>query len=698
MSTRLSPSTDSLVLNIEGLHIAYDTPAGEIRAVSNVSFRVRQGETVGIVGESGCGKSTIAFGVVNFLGTNGRITDGSIEFQGRELVGCPHRELREIRGNRISMVYQDPMQALNPVLRIGDQLIEVLIVHQRISKDSAWEQSIEMLEKVYMPDPDIVMNRYPHQLSGGQQQRVVIAMAMLNRPALLIMDEPTTALDVTVEAVVLDLVDELKQEFNTGIIYITHNLGVIARVSDHLNVMYAGEFVERGSIREIFANPVHPYTRGLLHCVPRLETSSRMSRLYNIKSRVPSLSERPEDTCIFAPRCQYAQDRCYAGHPEIEEFSSGHDVRCWYGRETKVQPLVQQSAEEAVRAEAGNAGNEPILKAEHLRIYYEQESRSVLSLIGLGKREFIKAVDDITLQIMRGETLGVVGESGCGKSTLAKGIIGLEKISGGGAEFLQFDLSEPLAGRALDLVKDIQMVFQNPDATLNPSFVVGRQIARPLKRFRSVAGNRVRSEVDRLLQAVRLNPNYYSRFPRQLSGGEKQRVAIARALASRPELMICDEPVSALDVSVQAAVLNLLKDIQAETGNTIMFIAHDLSVVRFFAGFIIVMYLGQIAEYGPTESIFTLPYHPYTEALLSAVPIPDPDAQERRIRLSGEVPSSLNPPTGCRFHTRCPRRGALPDGGKVCETQPPPMRELHAGHLIFCHLSAQDLAGLQSEL
>jgi peptide/nickel transport system ATP-binding protein len=307
-------------------------------------------------------------------------------------------------------------------------------------------------------------------------------------------------------------------------------------------------------------------------------------------------------------------------------------------------------------------------------------------------------VDDITLQIMRGETLGVVGESGCGKSTLAKGIIGLEKISGGGAEFLQFDLSEPLAGRALDLVKDIQMVFQNPDATLNPSFVVGRQIARPLKRFRSVAGNRVRSEVDRLLQAVRLNPNYYNRFPRQLSGGEKQRVGIARALASRPELMICDEPVSALDVSVQAAVLNLLKDIQAETGNTIMFIAHDLSVVRFFAGFIIVMYLGQIAEYGPTESIFNLPYHPYTEALLSAVPIPDPDAQERRIRLSGEVPSSLNPPTGCRFHTRCPRRGALPDGGKVCETQPPPMRELHAGHLIFCHLSAQDLAGLQSEL
>jgi peptide/nickel transport system ATP-binding protein len=698
MSGQLSTSTDSLVLSVDGLHIAYDTPVGEVRAVSNVSLQVRQGETVGIVGESGCGKSTIAFGIVSFLGTNGRITNGSIEFQNRELVGCPHRELREIRGNRISMVYQDPMQALNPVLRIGDQLIEVLTVHQNISKDSAWEQSIEMLKKVYMPDPDIVMSRYPHQLSGGQQQRVVIAMAMLNRPALLIMDEPTTALDVTVEAVVLDLVDELKKEFNTGIIYITHNLGVIARVSDHLNVMYAGEFVERGSVQEIFSEPVHPYTRGLLHCVPRLATSSRMSRLYNIKGRVPSLSERPEDACIYAPRCEFSRDRCYTEHPQIEEFSNGHDVRCWYGSQTKVQPLGQKTAEEAVYTDAGIPANETILKAEHLRIYYEQKSRSVLSLIGLGKREFIKAVDDITLQIMRGETLGVVGESGCGKSTLAKGIIGLEEITGGEVEFLQFDLSEPLAGRKLDLVKDIQMVFQNPDSTLNPSFVIGKQIARPLKRFKSVGRKQVRPEVDRLLQAVRLNPNYYNRYPRQLSGGEKQRVGIARALASGPELMICDEPVSALDVSVQAAVLNLLKDIQAETGNTIMFIAHDLSVVRFFAGFIIVMYLGQIAEYGPTESIFTPPYHPYTEALLSAVPIPDPEVQQKRIRLRGEVPSSLNPPGGCRFHTRCPRRGALPDGGRICETKPPPLREPQEGHSIFCHLSAQDLTDIESEL
>jgi peptide/nickel transport system ATP-binding protein len=696
MSGQFSASTDSPVLNVEGLHIAYDTPAGEIRAVSNVSFQVHQGQTVGIVGESGCGKSTIAFGIVSFLGTNGRITGGSIEFQNRELVGCPPRELREIRGNRISMVYQDPMQALNPVLRIGEQLTEVLTVHQNISKESAREQSIEMLRKVYMPDPDIIMNRYPHQLSGGQQQRVVIAMAMLNRPVLLIMDEPTTALDVTVEAVVLDLVDELKQEFDTGIIYITHNLGVIARVSDHLNVMYAGEFVERGSVREIFSNPVHPYTRGLLHCVPRLESSST-SRLYNIKGRVPSLSERPEDACIFVPRCVYAQERCSTGHPDIEEFSSGHDVRCWYGRQTMTRPLDRQNEEAACGGEEGKADREPILKAEHLRIYYEQKSRSVLALIGLGKKEFVKAVDDITLQIVRGQTLGVVGESGCGKSTLAKGIIGLEEISGGEVEFLQFDLSQPLAGRTPDLVKDIQMVFQNPDSTLNPSFVVGRQIARPLKRFKSVARNRVRSEVDRLLHEVRLNPDYYSRYPRQLSGGEKQRVGIARAMASGPELMICDEPVSALDVSVQAAVLNLLKDIQAETGNTIMFIAHDLSVVRFFAGFIIVMYLGQIAEYGPTEAIFTPPCHPYTEALLSAVPVPDPEAQQKRIRLSGEVPSSLSPPGGCRFHTRCPRRGALPDGGKICETQPPPLREPREGHSIFCHLSSHALSELQAE-
>jgi len=507
-------------------------------------------------------------------------------------------------------VYQDPMQALNPVLRIGEQLTEVLIFHQKISKDSAWEQSIEMLKKVYMPDPDIVMNRYSHQLSGGQQQRVVIAMAMLNRPALLIMDEPTTALDVTVEAVVLDLVDELKKEFDTGIIYITHNLGVIARVSDHLNVMYAGEIVEEGSVQVIFNNPVHPYTRGLLQCVPRLETSGRISRLYNIKGRVPSLSERPESACLFAPRCEYAQEQCRTVHPAIEELDAGHDVRCLYGSQIKDQPLQRLEADEFDRSAPLTDANQPILTAENLKIYYEQKSKSVLSLIGLGKREYIKAVDDITFQIMRGATLGVVGESGCGKSTLAKGIIGLEEISGGEVEFLEIDLSKPLEKRKLELVKDIQMVFQNPDSTLNPSYIVGRQIARPLRRFGSVGRKQLRPEVDRLLQAVRLNPGYYNRYPRQLSGGEKQRVGIARALASRPELMICDEPVSALDVSVQAAVLNLLKDIQAETQNTIMFIAHDLSVVRFLAEFIIVMYLGQIAEYGERKPSLHLPITP----------------------------------------------------------------------------------------
>jgi peptide/nickel transport system ATP-binding protein len=697
MNNPVIPSADSHVLEVDRLHIAYDTPTGEVRAVNNVSFQVRQGETVGIVGESGCGKSTIAFGIVSFLGTNGRITRGSIKFQGQELVGCPHRELQEIRGNRISMVYQDPMQALNPVLRVGEQLTEVLIFHQDISKDSAREQSIEMLKKVYMPDPDIVMTRYPHQLSGGQQQRVVIAMAMLNRPSLLIMDEPTTALDVTVEAVVLDLVDELKREFDTGIIYITHNLGVIARVSDHLNVMYAGEIVEDGSVQEIFSSPVHPYTRGLLQCVPRLETSSQISRLYNIKGRVPSLSERPENACIYAPRCEYTQENCYTAHPDIEELFAGHDVRCWYGSQIEGQPLQRQGADEFDRPEQRTPSTQPIFTAEHLKIYYEQKSRSVLSLIGLGKREFIKAVDDITLQVMRGETLGVVGESGCGKSTLAKGIIGLEQITGGHAEFLEIDLSKPLGKRTLELVKDIQMVFQNPDSTLNPSFVVGRQIARPLKRFGSVDRKQIRPEVDRLLKAVRLNPKYYNRYPRQLSGGEKQRVGIARALASHPELMICDEPVSALDVSVQGAVLNLLKDIQSETNNTIMFIAHDLSVVRFFAEFIIVMYLGQIAEYGRTESIFSPPYHPYTEALLSAVPIPDPEAQQKRIRLSGEVPSSLNPPRGCRFHTRCQRRNALPDGGDICQIEPPPLRESRKGHHFFCHHSVQNLTELQSE-
>jgi len=698
MNQTAEEKTGGVVLDVNGLTIAYETRKGDVHAVRDVSFRVRRGETVGLVGESGCGKSTIAFGIVQFLGTNGKILNGQVVFQGNDLVDRSDAELKRLRGDRISMVYQDPMQALNPAMRLGEQLKEVLTCHQDISQEEAWERSVAMLKRVYMPDPEDVMQRFMHQISGGQQQRVVIAMAMLNNPALLIMDEPTTALDVTVEAAVLDLLEELKQDFQTANIFITHNLGVVARVSDYLCVMYAGELVERGPIHDIFQNPRHPYTMGLLACVPRLGESKLDSVLYPIRGRVPSPAARPDNACIFAPRCDYATEECTKALPAMMEIDTGHLARCIYAKEIDTQPRTHRVRRRTVRPKP--AASEPkkedadLLQLDGLKIYYPQESNSLVSMLGLGKKRYVKAVDDISVRLAKGRTLGVVGESGCGKSSLVKGIIGLEEITGGDIEFMGFDVTQPVRERDRKLIQEMQMVFQNPDSTLNPSYPIGKQIARPIKKFKTVPKHQVKDEVLRLLKAVRLGSVYYDRLPRQLSGGEKQRVGIARALASRPDLIICDEPVSALDVSVQAAVINLLLEIQKGFGASMIFIAHDLSVVRYFSDDIAVMYLGQVVEIGPAEAIYSPPYHPYTEALLSAVPIPDPDAEQKEIRLSGNVPSALDPPSGCRFHTRCPRRKEmLPDGGDICETEVPSWRE-SGRHRILCHIPIEELKRL----
>ncbi len=690
---RTDSTTPGMVLEVDNLQISYETRKGDVEAVEGASFRVREGETVGLVGESGCGKSTIAFGIVNFLGPNGKIVNGSIRFQGNELVSRSEEELKQLRGDRVAMVFQDPMQALNPSVRLGEQLTEVLTCHHRdISHEAAWDRSIRMLKRVQMPDVENVMIRYPHQISGGQQQRVVIAMAMLNNPALLIMDEPTTALDVTVEAAVLDLLEELKKDFKAANIFITHNLGVVARVSDYLCVMYAGQMVERGALAEIFRNPRHPYTMGLLACVPRLGESKLESLLEPIRGRVPPPAERPKDECIFAPRCDYATEECRKARPGFTEITPGHMARCIYALEIESRPRTSKQPTTRETQVQHESPGEDLLRFEGLKVYYPQESNSVVSLFGLGEKKYVKAVDDVSVRVAKGRTLGVVGESGCGKSTLVKGLIGLEPVTDGAVDFLGFDATQAVSVRDTKLIQEMQMVFQNPDSTLNPSFSVGTQIARPIRRFKTVPKNQVRSEAIRLLKAVRLHPVYYERLPRQLSGGEKQRVGIARALASRPDLIICDEPVSALDVSVQAAVINLLLEIQQVFGSSMIFIAHDLSVVRFFSDDIAVMYLGQIVEVGPAEAIYAPPYHPYTEALLSAVPIPDPDAEQKEIRLSGNVPSALNPPSGCRFHTRCPRREEmLPDGGKVCEDVVPPWRSSEKGHRILCHIPIEKL-------
>ena len=682
-------SADIPVLDIENLAVAYKVRAGEVEAVQNVTLDIKKGESHGIVGESGCGKSTVAWSIINFLGANGYVKRGTIKFQGKNLVGKRGEELRRLRGDQVAMVYQDPMQSLNPSMQLGKQMKEVLTVHQGLSRAEAEKKCIKMLERVHMPDAANVMRRYPHQISGGQQQRVVIAMALLNNPALLLVDEPTTALDVTVEAAVLDLIADLRQEFNTAIMYITHDLGVVARVSTRVGVMYAGEMVERATVEELFHSPQHPYTQGLMRCVPKLGTDRTGSILYPIPGRVPPPDGRPAG-CVFWPRCDYMRKRSRAERPQLRAIGdSGTWVRCHFSEEIDMgswEPPEDLALPGITRKKDQD---ETILQVDGLKKYYRVRGNSLKDVFGLCEKRYVKAVEHASFKVPKGKTLGIVGESGCGKSTLVKTIIGLERATGGEANFLGFDITDSISARDQKLIQELQMVFQNPDSTMNPSYTVGEQIARPMKRFNVIPKEKITDEVLRLLRSMRLGENYYDRLPRQLSGGEKQRVGIARALASRPDLVLCDEPVSALDVSVQAAIINLLLEIQEAFGTTLIFISHDLSVVRFFSDYVCVMYLGQIMELGPAEEIYAPPYHPYTEALLSAVPIPDPTAKQKNIRLSGVVPSAIDPPAGCRLNTRCPRREMLPDPD-ICLTNPP-WQEVHRDHHIYCHIPLDEL-------
>ncbi len=682
----------SPVLKLDQLSVAYKVRGGEIEAVQDVSFEIHRGEAVGVVGESGCGKSTVAWTVVNFLGNNGYVKRGSIQFQGRDLVNRSSEELRRLRGDQIAMVYQDPMKALNPSMKIGAQMMEVLTVHKKIKQEEAQERCVEMLKRVYMPDPLNVLQRYPHQLSGGQQQRVVIAMSLLNDPSLLIMDEPTTALDVTVEAAVLDLIAELREEFDTAIMYISHNLGVISRVCSKVAVMYAGKVVEFADVEQIFRAPKHPYTQGLIRAIPKLGDDKISSRLYPIPGRVPAPNKRPEG-CVFHPRCDYVQGMCRNKRPELRLMDDGTWVRCHFSED--IDPSEWEPEEIFEPEPTKEVEDEKILSVNQVRTYYPVQGSTIKDMLKINPPKFVKAVENASFEVTRGKTLGIVGESGCGKSTLIKTIIGLEEMTSGEANFMGLDISQPLAKRPNKILKELQMVFQNPDSTMNPAYTVGQQIARPMQKFGVVPKKQIKSEVIKLLKSMRMGENYYDCFPHQLSGGEKQRVGIARALATYPDVVLCDEPVSALDVSVQAAILNLLLQIQKKYGTTMLFIAHDLSVVRFFSDEIVVMYLGQMMEIGPSESIYSPPYHPYTEALLSAVPVIDQDTEQKRIRLEGNVPSAINPPTGCRFHTRCPRRQLMPDGGKTCAEQIPPWRELGDGHKIFCHLSEDVLRSFE---
>ncbi len=681
--------TDQPILEIDKLSISFFTRLREIPAVMDFSATVMPGEALGLVGESGCGKSTVALGVMQDLGVNGRIVGGSIKFKGRDLCEMTAEELRDIRGSEIAMIYQEPMASLNPAMKIGKQLMEVPMIHEGVSEKEAYARALEVVTDVKLPDPERMLKSYPHQLSGGQQQRIVIAMALMSKPSLLILDEPTTALDVTVEAAVVELVKDLGKKYGTSMLFISHNLGLVLETCDRICVMYSGEAVERGSIEDVFDEMQHPYTQALFRSIPLPGADKNARPLVAIPGNFPLPHERP-DGCNFGPRCDYFEaGRCDAGFIPMEPVPGNdrHQSRCLKFTEIDWNAPIQVS-DTKEKPEPGPV----VLKMDNLKKYYEVAANA---LFGGGDKKVVKANETLSFEARESETLAIVGESGCGKSTFAKVLMGLETATEGQILLDNQSIGDTaIEDRDTKTVADIQMVFQNPFDTLNPSMTVGRQIMRALEIFGIGANDAERRDrMLNLLDLVKLPRAFADRMPRQLSGGQKQRVGIARAFAGDARIVVADEPVSALDVSVQAAVTDLLMEIQREHKTTLLFISHDLSIVRYLSDRVMVMYLGHVVELGTTDQVFAPPYHPYTEALLSAVPIADTSVQKKHIVLEGDIPSAMNPPTGCPFQTRCNWKSKV--AGGLCEKEVPPVRMLTEGHQIKCHLSDADLSDME---
>ena len=675
------------ILEVENLSISFFTRLREIPAVMDFSVAVQPGEAVGLVGESGCGKSTVALGVMQDLGVNGKIVDGSIKFKGQDLGKLSPEVLRDIRGNEIAMIYQEPMASLNPAMKIANQLMEVPMIHEGISKDEAYKRALEVVNDVKLPDPERILKSFPHQLSGGQQQRIVIAMALMSKPSLLILDEPTTALDVTVEAAVVDLVKDLGKKYGTSMLFISHNLGLVLETCDRICVMYSGEAVETGSIKDVFNQMQHPYTQALFQSIPLPGADKNARPLVAIPGNFPLPHERPQG-CNFGPRCTYFEPgRCDTQIIEMAkiEKTDRHATRCLKYEEIDWMASISK-AETIDSAEPGDV----ILKIDNLKKYYEVAANALFG--SSGSKKVVKANETLSFEAREGETLAIVGESGCGKSTLAKVLMGLETATDGAVLLDNKSIgTTPIESRSTKTVADIQMVFQNPFDTLNPSMTVGRQIIRALEIFQFGKCDKDRSErMLELLDLVKLPRAFAERMPRQLSGGQKQRVGIARAFAGGARIVVADEPVSALDVSVQAAVTDLLMEIQRNEKTTLLFISHDLSIVRYLSDRVMVMYLGHVVEIGTTDQVFSPPYHPYTEALLSAVPIADTSVEKEHIVLEGDIPSAMDPPSGCPFQTRC--RWKKDVQGDLCENEIPPQRDISIGHQIKCHLSESKLS------
>lgn len=677
------------VLDIENLTVAYRAQGRWLAAVRDFSLQIRPGETVGLVGESGSGKSTVALAVMGYLSKNGRIQSGQIRFAGQDLAALPAAKLRRIRGEDVTLVPQDPQSALNPSLRVGEQMAEILRHHRGMARQAARQQAIALLDMVRVPDPPRVAESFPHQISGGMQQRVLIAMALSTEPQLLVLDEPTTGLDVTTQAAVLDLFRDLIAARQTAALYVTHNLGVVANLCDRVAVLYAGELVEAAPTRDLYRRPLHPYTAGLLESVPQLGQRKAQVALQAIPGQIPSLTERPS-ACVFAPRCPLAIEACHAERPLLETADSDRQVRCLRWPEIAAGEVAAiQPATAAETAAAPAPAQSPLLSLQDLEVHFDVNQPLLDALRGRPAPQ-VKAVDGVSLGLGKGQTLGVVGESGSGKTTLARAVIGLTARTGGAIELLGVDLPPRIQERPLETVRLLQFVFQNPQEALNPYLTVGETLRRPLQTLLEMSRDDAEAEVTQLLAAVRLPDAYRRRLPGQLSGGEKQRVAIARAFATHPDLLIADEAVSALDVSVQASILNLLRDLQQTHHNTLIFISHDLAVVGYLADQIAVMYVGRLMEVASSTALFAPPYHPYTEALLSAIPQLAPDSAQTPIRLEGDVPSQIDVPSGCPFHPRCPHFL-----GDICKEETPPWRIAANGKRIYCHIPLDELEEMQ---
>ena len=653
-------------LELRDLSVGYRARGAGHLVLRGVSFAIAPGETYGLVGESGCGKSTAAFAALRALPRNGFIAGGQVLVDGQDVTALDAEGLRQLRLAKVSMVYQDPGRALNPSMTVARQVAEVFEAAGTRRAD-AISRAEAMLGRVRIPAPGRVMGAFPHQLSGGMQQRVVIAMALAKNPALLVLDEPTTGLDATVEAEVLDLLDALKHEFSTSILFISHNLGIIGRMCGRVGVLYAGSLVEEGATRDLLARPLHPYTARLLRCLPAAGRRKADGKLDTIPGFLPPPGSALPG-CVFAPRCDLADAVCRSIAPEPQQDGS-QVVRCHYAGQAQAKPLPASH-----QAPAMAAAFQPALRAIGVSKTFRAGGGAV------------HAVTDVSLELGAGETLGLVGESGSGKTTLARLLLGLTAPDPGGQiELAGATVAGHARARSRADRKALQIVFQNPDSALNRSHTVRYLIERSLSRLAGLFGRERAQRLAGLVAAVRLTERHMSMRPRQLSGGLKQRVAIARAFAGDPRVVICDEPTSALDVSVQAAILNLLAELQASAGVSYVLISHDLGVVRYLSDRIAVLYLGRIMEIGPAEDVFDGPHHPYTEALLSAVPDLADGTPHGRIRLSGEVPSPLSPPSGCVFHGRCPRKI-----GPVCETAEPALLG-GKGHAIRCHLPANEL-------